>query len=111
MIDELWVRTGSTSGGPYPVSMVTLSDLSVALPLALAMLTVCWIGWRSQSSTSVAALVLLVWVWLQVNQDFEGGVLIKVTDEHGLVVADLFGLAVLAWALVLAVRARRARLT
>lgn len=89
--------------------MSALSLFSVGLPLSAAMLVVCWIGWRSQPWASSLALVLLVWVWLRVDRHFEGSVLIAVTSRHGLVAADLFGLAVLAWAVLLVVRALRAR--
>jgi hypothetical protein len=92
------------------VSGLTL--VSVGLPLAAAMLVMCWIGWRAQAGTawlSILALVLLVWVWLRIDRRFEGEVLYVVTAGHGLVVADLFGLAVLAWVGVLCVRAVRAR--
>jgi uncharacterized protein (TIGR03382 family) len=76
------------------------------------MLAMCWVGWRSQATTawpSIMALLLLVWVWLRIDRRFEGDVLYVVTAGHGLVVADLFGLGVLAWAGVLAVRALRTR--
>lgn len=86
--------------------------LSVGIPLAGAMLVMCWVGWRAQASAawlSILALVLLVWVWLRIDRRFEGDVLYVVTAGHGLVLADLFGLAVLAWVGVLVVRALQAR--
>ncbi|HZG98328.1 MAG TPA: hypothetical protein VEY14_08705 [Nocardioidaceae bacterium] len=91
------------------VSGLTL--VSVGLPLAAAMLVMCWIGWRARAGTawlSILVLVLLVWVWLRIDRRFEGEVLYVVTAGHGLVVADLFGLAVLAWVGVLCVRTVRA---
>ncbi len=54
--------------------------------------------------STVVLLVLLVWVWLRVDKRFEGTVLIRVTEDHGLVLADLFGLAVLAFAGALLLR-------
>ncbi|CAA9338866.1 MAG: hypothetical protein AVDCRST_MAG29-1511 [uncultured Nocardioidaceae bacterium] len=84
-----------------------MSDIpfwSIGMPLAVAMLVACWIGWRGRSVSTVVLLVLLVWVWLRVDKRFEGTVLIRVTEDHGLVLADLFGLAVLAFAGALLLR-------
>jgi hypothetical protein len=91
---------------------VPVSDIpfwSIGMPLAVAMVLACWIGWRGQSVPLAVLLVLLVWVWLRVDKRFEGSVLVRITEDHGLVLADLFGLAVLACAGVLLLRALRER--
>lgn len=74
---------------------MNLGLLALVLPLlvALAITTV-----RSVAGDTVmlAAALCLVVVWLRVDRYFEGPVLVRVTEDHGLVVADLFGLAVAA---------------
>ena len=58
----------------------------------------------------VGLLAALAVVWLPVNQPVEGAVLLSLTDEHGLTVADLLVpviLAVLALSVV-RLRSRRA---
>jgi len=68
-----------------------LAVLVLPLLVALAITTV-----RSAAGDAVmlvAALCLAV-VWLRVDSLFEGPVLVRFSEDHGLVVADLFGLAV-----------------
>lgn len=52
-------------------------------------------------------LALLSLVWLSVDRYFEGGVLISFSRRHGLVTADLVGVAGLVLAAWLFVRPRR----
>lgn len=96
-------------GRLYAVPVSDIPFWSIGMPLAVAMVLACWVGWRGQSVPIAGLLVLLVWVWLRVDKRFEGSVLIRVSEDHGLVLADLFGLAVLAWAGVLILRALLAR--
>jgi hypothetical protein len=53
------------------------------------------------------ALAVLSVSWLVVNKSVEGPVLVTVSANHGLVAADLAGLAGLALAVVLLVAGRR----
>ncbi len=113
-ISSEWPRAGGLPRqDTYPEAVSgPFTLLSVGIPLATAMLVMCWVGWRAQASAAwptILALVLLVWVWLRVDRRFEGEILYVVKAGHGLVVADLFGLAVLAWVGVLVVRALSAR--
>ena len=52
-------------------------------------------------------LVLGGLVWLRVDQRLEGGVLLVVTPQHGLTVADLLSLAAFAVAAILVWPERR----
>ena len=52
-------------------------------------------------------LVILAVVWFLVNAPVEGRTLVVVTPAHGLTVADLPGLAVLAVGALLLLSARR----
>jgi hypothetical protein len=68
-------------------------NLIVALPLAAAMLATlrwCWKG----DGWGVATSLLLCVVWLRVDKAFEGPHVLRVTDNHSLVLADLFAVVV-----------------
>ncbi len=65
-----------------------------ALLLALAMAICAWLGRRQRVGTVL--LVLLSAVWLTVDRDWEGGVIVVISPTHGLTTADLVGLAGLA---------------
>jgi hypothetical protein len=68
-------------------------SLIVALPLAAAMLATlrwCWNG----DPWGVATLLLLCIVWLRVDKAFEGPHVFRVTDNHSLVLSDVFAIVV-----------------
>jgi hypothetical protein len=73
--------------------------------LVAAMLLAGWIGRRQRTGAVVLALVGVV--WLAVDDNFEGGVLIRVSKYHGLVTSDLVGLAAIITAVWLWFRRRR----
>lgn len=71
-------------------------DLGLAvlvLPLLVALAITSVRSAAGDAVMLVAALCLVV-VWLRVDSLFEGPVLVRFSEGHGLVVADLFGLAV-----------------
>ncbi len=72
-----------------------LGLLALLLPLLVALAITTVRSVAGDLPMLVAALCLVV-VWLRVDSRFEGPVLVRVTADHGLVVADLFGLAVAA---------------
>ncbi len=72
-----------------------LAVLALVLPLLVALAITTIRSVAGDSAMLVAALCLAV-VWLRVDSRFEGPVLVRVTADHGLVAADLFGLAVTA---------------
>ena len=72
-----------------------LGLLALVLPLLVA-LAVTTVRSVAGDTVMLGAALCLVVVWLRVDRYFEGPVLVRVTADHGLVVADLFGLAVAA---------------
>lgn len=83
-----------------------LALLAVLLPLLLA-LGITIGRTRSGDVWMLVSALCLVTVWLRVDRRFEGPVLLTVMQGHGLVVADLLGLAAAAGAGALWLRARR----
>jgi len=79
--------------------------LFIEVLLAAAIVLAAIIATRSR--LAVALLVLLALTFPLADQGWEGGVLIHVTNSHGLVVPDLLSVAALAWAGWLIVRQRR----
>lgn len=71
--------------------MTLLSELAVALPLLVALVIAVSRSWLRDTWALAIALCLAV-VWLRVSGRFEGPTLVRVTDSHGLVLADLVGL-------------------
>jgi hypothetical protein len=69
-----------------------LGLIVLALPLFLALGVSLARSWRGETWALVTALCLVV-VYLRVSSRFEGALLVRFTSNHGLVVADLFGLA------------------
>jgi hypothetical protein len=68
-------------------------SLIIALPLAAAMLATlrwCWKG----DAWGPATLLLLCIVWLRVDKAFEGPHVLRVSDDHGLVLSDVFAIIV-----------------
>jgi hypothetical protein len=68
-------------------------NLLIALPLAAAMLVTlrwCWKG----DTWGMATLLLLCIVWLRADKAFEGPLVVGVTHDHALVLADLFAIIV-----------------
>jgi hypothetical protein len=71
-----------------------VSHLRIALVIAVllgAMACAIVIGRRQRLGTVLLALLSVL--WLLVNKDFEGPVLLTVVEDHGLTTADLLGLA------------------
>jgi hypothetical protein len=79
----------------------------VAVPLLLLvlMLGTAVPAWRGDRSAAFA-LALEGVVWLLADKWFEGPLLVRFADDHGLVLADLVGLAALFGAAVCMLRAR-----
>jgi uncharacterized membrane protein len=84
--------------------------LSVAVPLAAAMLVT---GWRAYAGDGWAAvvLVLLAVAWLRVDKRFEGPRLIRFSATHGVVLSDLATLAAVAVAALGMLRRKSTRVT
>jgi hypothetical protein len=76
---------------------ISLVCLLLAMPLA------AWIGWRRWQGAAVLGLISLAWV-SSLDKQFEGPVLWHVSHGHGVVLADLVGLAGLVGAGVLTLR-------
>ena len=75
------------------------------LALVAAMVLAGAIGLKQR--VGAVMLALLSFVWLTVDVEFEGGLIVKLTKTHGLVVADLVGLLGLVCAFALWWRLRR----
>jgi hypothetical protein len=80
--------------------MPELRLIITAVLLAVAMVIAGWMGRRQR--LGIVLLVLLSIVWLTVDSDWEGAVIVDVSASHGLTSADLVGLAGLGWAAWLA---------
>lgn len=89
----------------YRVQMPELRIVLTVLALLAAMLIAGLIGLRQR--LGIAVLALLSFVWLTVDKDFEGGVLLTVARHNGLTVADLVGIAGFLVCVVLWWRGRR----
>ncbi len=59
------------------------------------MLLVSSLAWRG-NTVALSALVFLTFVWLRVDKRFEGPHVIRINQDHGLVLSDLVGLLILA---------------
>lgn len=55
----------------------------------------------------IAILALLSFVWLTLDRDFEGGVLVSLTSHNGITASDLVGLAGFGISVWLWLRLRR----
>jgi len=73
--------------------------LVLVLPLLLATAIVI-VRTRTGDGWMLVAGLCLAAVWLRVDSEFEGPVLFAVTSDHGLVAADLIGVAVAVVAVV-----------
>jgi hypothetical protein len=82
-----------------------LRIIITACALVAAMALATWLG-RTQRAGAVI-LALLGIAWLTVDHDFEGGVLVTVSQDHGLVTSDLVGLAAIGVAVWLWFRRSR----
>lgn len=71
--------------------MPELRIVLTGLALVVAMVLAGVIGWRQRIGSIV--LALLSFVWFTVDRDFEGSVLVKFSATHGIVAADLVGIA------------------
>jgi hypothetical protein len=79
--------------------------ITTALLLAAAMVLAGVIGRRQR--IGIVLLVLLSVVWLTVDRDWEGGVIVVISQTHGFTTADIVGVAGLGWAFWLWWRSRR----
>jgi hypothetical protein len=77
----------------------------LGVPLFVLMLGTAVPAWLGDRSAAVALAVEGV-MWLIVDKWFEGPTLVRVSENHGLVLADLVGLAALFGAAVCLLRAR-----
>jgi hypothetical protein len=77
----------------------------VAAPLFILMLGTAVPAWRGDRTTA-AVLALEGLVWLVLDKWFEGPTLVRIADDHGLVLADLVGLAAVFGAGVCLLRSR-----
>jgi len=69
--------------------------VAVALALLVAMAIATTRSWLRDTWALATAMCLTV-VWLLVSKDFEGPVLVSISEHHGLVLADLPGFAAAA---------------
>jgi hypothetical protein len=72
-----------------------LFDLWLALPVALAMVICGSRAWQGDAWSAVV-LTLLAVSWLRIDKHFEGPLLLSVSNNHGLVLADLVAGAAVA---------------
>jgi hypothetical protein len=89
-------------------TVIDMSDIRIVLIIAvlgIAMLISAVLGVRHRSG--VVLLALLSLLWLLIDQDFEGHVLLSVTGKHGLTTADLVGVGGLVVAAGLWLKQRR----
>jgi hypothetical protein len=71
-----------------------VSHLRIALVIVVLLgCMACAIVIGRRQRLGPVMLVLLSGLWLLVNKDFEGPVLLTVARDHGLTTADLLGLA------------------
>ncbi len=71
-----------------------MSDLRIVLVIVVMLGSMaCAIVVGRRQRTGTVLLALLSVLWLLINKDFEGPVLLRVTEDHGLTTADLLGLA------------------
>jgi hypothetical protein len=77
-------------------------DVTIAC-LLLAMLLAAWIGWYRWQGAAVLGLFSLAWI-SSLDKQFEGPVLWHLGASHGVVLADLAGVAGLVVAGVLTLR-------
>jgi hypothetical protein len=77
----------------------------LAAPLFILMLGTAVPAWRGDRTTA-AVLALEGLVWLVLDKWFEGPTLMRFTEDHGLVLADLVGLAAIFGAAVCVLRTR-----
>jgi hypothetical protein len=69
----------------------------VGVPLFIVMVATAVAAWQGDRLAAVLLAVEGI-VWLFVDKWFEGPILLRVMDDHGLVLADLVGLAALGGA-------------
>lgn len=91
----------------YGADVVELRVVVTALALAAAMLLSALIGWRRR--VGALLLLLLSFVWLTVDKEWEGPILVSLDSKHALTTADLFALAGVAVSLWLWARLRPRR--
>lgn len=84
---------------------MTLGLIALLIPLLVA-LGIAVTRTRNGDTLMLVVALCLVVLWLRVDHRFEGAVLVSVTPEHGLHVADVLGLAVAGLACALWLRAR-----
>jgi hypothetical protein len=85
-----------------------MHDLRIVLTVLalLASMALCGVlGLRQR--LPIVVLALLSFVWLTLDSEFEGGVLISFTNHNGLTASDLVGVAGLVACVVLWWRLRR----
>ena len=85
--------------------MHTLRIAGTAVALVLAMCICAALGRRSRAA--IVALLLLSFVWLTVDGDFEGPRLLELTKSNGVTLADLVGVAGIVAAVALWWQSRR----
>jgi hypothetical protein len=85
--------------------MPELRVVITVVALLAAMLISGAIGWRQRSG--ILVLALLSFVWLTLDQNFEGGVLISLTSHNGITASDLVGITGLIVGVLLWLRLRR----
>ena len=69
--------------------VVDLRILATIIALVAAMVIAAFLGRRQRAGAAILVLVSLA--WLTVDRDFEGPLLLKLNDEHGIVLSDLVG--------------------
>jgi lipopolysaccharide export LptBFGC system permease protein LptF len=84
--------------------MSELRLIVTAVLLIIAMALAGWVGRRQRIGAVILGLLSIV--WLTVDRDWEGGVIVAVGKTHGLSTADFVGLAGLLAAGWLFVRRR-----
>jgi hypothetical protein len=77
----------------------------VAAPLLILMLGTA-VPARLGDRSAAVALALEGVIWLLADKWFEGPILVRIADDHGLVLADLVGLAAVIGAVISMLRTR-----
>jgi hypothetical protein len=80
----------------------------LGVALLAAMVLTALLAWRG-SRIAAAAVLLLAGAWLLADKDFEGPHIVAFVPSHGLVVADLVGIAAVVVAVVAWIRTGRRR--
>ena len=84
-----------------------LSLVFLVVPLGAAMIMTGWHAWLGDR-WAAAVLLLLAIAWLRIDKRFEGPVLVRLSEQHGVVLSDLAAVAAVVVVTLAAWRHRHA---